>query len=252
MVHRKKRGYSIAVRWWSSAAVIDLSASPRVFFSIFHPGGKNMKDEFEELIDTAFVLNGDYSIYEVMDLDRPGRHRTDGGDVYGPPDLKRIERYVAILDRIGEWREPAPSWLTETWKGSVLQRSPFWQYYGILQCGTWETVDAILAKNAAHAGSAGQKKKTEHRAARRHSTATIHCKDSLSEGENRQGCYSFFFIKRYLYCLRDTIPRIGLSWMKLRTFKAANSTALLITPGTIAELCGEPMKLESSQKDDPS
>lgn len=31
-----------------------------------------MKDEFEELIDTAFVLNGDYSIYEVMDLDRPG------------------------------------------------------------------------------------------------------------------------------------------------------------------------------------
>lgn len=125
MVHRKKRGYSIAVRWWSSAAVIDLSASPRVFFSIFHPGGKNMKDEFEELIDTALVLNGDYSIYEVMDLDRPGRHRTDGGDVYGPPDLKRIERYVAILDRIGEWREPAPSWLTETWKGSVLQRSPF-------------------------------------------------------------------------------------------------------------------------------
>ena len=124
----------------------------------------------------------------------------------------------------------------------------FWQYYGILQCGTREIVDAILAKNAAHAGSAGQKKKTEHRAARRHSTATIHCKDSLSEGENRQGCYSFFFIKRYLYCLRDTIPRIGLSWMKLRTFKAANSTALLITPGTIAELCGEPMKLESSQK----
>jgi len=49
-----------------------------------------MKDEFEELIDTAFVLNGDYSIYEVMDLDRPGRHRTDGGDVYGPPDLKGL------------------------------------------------------------------------------------------------------------------------------------------------------------------
>jgi hypothetical protein len=30
--------------------------------------------------------------------------------------------------------------------------------------------------------------------------------------------------------------------MKLRTFEAANSTALSMTPGTIAELCGEPMK----------
>jgi hypothetical protein len=36
--------------------------------------------------------------------------------------------------------------------------------------------------------------------------------------------------------------------MKLQTFKAANSTALSMTPGTMAELCGEPMKLGSSQK----
>ena len=30
-----------------------------------------MKDQLEELIDAAHDLYGDYSIYEVMDLDRP-------------------------------------------------------------------------------------------------------------------------------------------------------------------------------------
>lgn len=91
--------------------MIDLSVSPRVFFSIFHPGGKDRKDEFEELIDTVLVLYGDYSIYEVMDLDRPAAIarmvEMYGGQAY----LERIERFFAVLDRIRAWREPTPLYL---------------------------------------------------------------------------------------------------------------------------------------------
>ncbi|MGW8158705.1 MAG: hypothetical protein ACWGKN_09360 [Desulfoprunum sp.] len=65
-----------------------------------------MKDELEELIDAAHDLYGDYSIYEVMDLDRlTAIDRMV--EMYGPVDIGKVERYLAVLDRIRGWREPA-------------------------------------------------------------------------------------------------------------------------------------------------
>ncbi|MBB5349296.1 hypothetical protein JWG42_03160 [Desulfoprunum benzoelyticum] len=49
--------------------VIDPSES-LVSFSI-PSKWEDLKEEFEELIDAAHDLYGDYSIYEVTDLDRP-------------------------------------------------------------------------------------------------------------------------------------------------------------------------------------
>ena len=66
-----------------------------------------MKDQLEELIDAAHDLYGDYSIYEVMDLDRSAAIERMV-EMYGPADLERIERYFAVLDRIRAWRELPP------------------------------------------------------------------------------------------------------------------------------------------------
>ena len=71
----------------------------------FH-SGEDMKEELEELINAAHDLYGDYSIYEVMDLDRPAAIERMV-EMYGPVDLEKVERYLAVLDRIREWREPA-------------------------------------------------------------------------------------------------------------------------------------------------
>ncbi|MGW8158436.1 MAG: hypothetical protein ACWGKN_07930 [Desulfoprunum sp.] len=65
-----------------------------------------MKEELEELIDAVHDLYGDYSIYEVMDLDRPAAIAIMV-EMYNPPDGERIERYFAVLDWIRAWREPA-------------------------------------------------------------------------------------------------------------------------------------------------
>jgi len=68
-----------------------------------------MKDELEELVDAAHDLFGDYSIYEVMDLDRPAAIGRMVEMYGGSVDLGKMERYFAILDRIREWREPVLS-----------------------------------------------------------------------------------------------------------------------------------------------
>ncbi|MBB5347202.1 hypothetical protein JWG42_09955 [Desulfoprunum benzoelyticum] len=67
-----------------------------------------MKDELEELIDVAHDLFGDYSIYEVMDLEDRASAIERMVEVYGGSvDLGKMERYFSILDQIREWREPA-------------------------------------------------------------------------------------------------------------------------------------------------
>jgi len=67
-----------------------------------------MQDQLEELIDAAHDLYGDYSIYEVMDLDRPAAIERMV-EMYGPPDWEKIQRYFSILDRIRAWRGPTPT-----------------------------------------------------------------------------------------------------------------------------------------------
>jgi hypothetical protein len=57
-------------------------------------------------LDAAHELYGDYTIDEVMNLDRPAAI-TRMVEMYGGAvDLGKMERYFAILDRIREWREP--------------------------------------------------------------------------------------------------------------------------------------------------
>ncbi|MBB5349196.1 hypothetical protein JWG42_10450 [Desulfoprunum benzoelyticum] len=65
-----------------------------------------MPDQLEDLIFAAHDLYGDYSIYEVIDLDKPAAIERMV-EMYGSPDLERIEKYFSILDRIRAWREPA-------------------------------------------------------------------------------------------------------------------------------------------------
>ncbi|MGB5230576.1 MAG: hypothetical protein WBN83_03535 [Desulfoprunum sp.] len=57
-----------------------------------------MMDELEELIDAAHELYGDYSIYEVMDLEDPAAAIERKFETYNPPDGERIERYFSVLD----------------------------------------------------------------------------------------------------------------------------------------------------------
>ena len=66
-----------------------------------------MKDQLEELIDAAHDLYGEYSIYEVMDLEDRAAAITRMVEMYGPVDLGKMEMYFDILDRIREWREPS-------------------------------------------------------------------------------------------------------------------------------------------------
>ena len=56
-----------------------------------------MKDELEDLVNAAHDLYGDYSIYEVMDLDRPAAIERMV-EMYGQVDLEKVERYLAVLD----------------------------------------------------------------------------------------------------------------------------------------------------------
>ena len=70
-------------------------------------GGKDVKDELEELIDAAHDLFGDYSIYEVMDLDKPVAIERMVEMYGGSVDLRKMEKYFAVLDRIRAWREPS-------------------------------------------------------------------------------------------------------------------------------------------------
>ena len=66
-----------------------------------------MKDQLEELIDAAHDLYDDYSIYEVMDLDRPAAIERMVEMYGGSVDLGKMGKYFAILDLIREWREPS-------------------------------------------------------------------------------------------------------------------------------------------------
>ena len=66
-----------------------------------------MKDQLEELIDAAHDLYGDYSIYEVMDLEDRTAAIERMVEMYGPVDLGKMEKYFAILAQIREWREPS-------------------------------------------------------------------------------------------------------------------------------------------------
>lgn len=64
-------------------------------------------DETERLIRAAHDLYGDYSIYEVMDLEDPAAAIERMVEMYdGSVDLGKMERYFAVLDWIREWREP--------------------------------------------------------------------------------------------------------------------------------------------------
>ena len=57
------------------------------------------------MIDAAHDLYGDYSIYEVMDLDRPAAIAKMMEMYGGSVDLGKMEKYFTIIDRIREWRE---------------------------------------------------------------------------------------------------------------------------------------------------
>ena len=50
-------------------------------------------------------LSGDYSIYEVRDLDRFAVIERMVEMYGGSVDLGKMERYSAVLDQIREWRE---------------------------------------------------------------------------------------------------------------------------------------------------
>ena len=57
-------------------------------------------DDDEKLINEAHDLFGDYSIFEVIDLDRSEAIETMK-ELYGSNvDLERVERYLDMLERL--------------------------------------------------------------------------------------------------------------------------------------------------------
>ena len=75
----------------------------------FHLGESSIKDRHEELINAAHDLYGDYSIFEVMDLEDRASVIERMVEMYGPPDMEKMEQCFAVFDQIREWREPEPS-----------------------------------------------------------------------------------------------------------------------------------------------
>ena len=57
-------------------------------------------DDDEKLINEAHDLFGDYSIFEVFDLERPAAIETmkemHGSDV----DIEKVERYLDVLEKL--------------------------------------------------------------------------------------------------------------------------------------------------------
>jgi hypothetical protein len=64
-----------------------------------------MPDPYEELVKKAHTLFNRTSIFDVMDVDRATAFLRLI-DEYGPPDIKRIEQYLSILDRMRKIEDP--------------------------------------------------------------------------------------------------------------------------------------------------
>jgi hypothetical protein len=57
------------------------------------------EDLIDTLIDTAHQLFNDYSIYEVMDLDREAA-RLKMVELYGPGNDEAVEKYLNVVDTL--------------------------------------------------------------------------------------------------------------------------------------------------------
>lgn len=61
-------------------------------------------DDAERLVHAAYDLFNDYSIFEVIDLDRPAAVERMK-ELYGPlVDLGKVDRYLDLLTRMKGWR----------------------------------------------------------------------------------------------------------------------------------------------------
>ena len=60
-------------------------------------------DDDEKLVNEAHDLFGDYSIFEVIDLDRPAAIEMMK-ELYGNGvDLEKVERYLDVLEQLRKW-----------------------------------------------------------------------------------------------------------------------------------------------------
>ena len=60
-------------------------------------------DDDEKLINEAHDFFGDYSIFEVIDLDRPAAIDMMK-ELYGSGvDLEKVERYLDVLEKLRRW-----------------------------------------------------------------------------------------------------------------------------------------------------
>ena len=77
-----------------------------------------MGNYLEDLIRQAHSLYPETSIFEVTDADRNAV--VDWMiEIYGPPDLKKLERYFLILDQIREFQNPPGS--VQSWTEQLLR-----------------------------------------------------------------------------------------------------------------------------------
>ena len=63
-----------------------------------------MKDQLEELIDAAYDLFNDFSIFQVIDLDRPAAVERMKKMYGSRVDLGKVDRYLDLLDQVKGWR----------------------------------------------------------------------------------------------------------------------------------------------------
>lgn len=60
-------------------------------------------DDLEKLVNDAHDLFGDYSIFEVIDLNRPVANELMK-EIYGPGvDQARVKRYFDVLGKLRTW-----------------------------------------------------------------------------------------------------------------------------------------------------
>lgn len=76
-------------------------------YSLLHNSRNDNMDDIENLVYTAHDLYNEFSIFEVIDSDRKDAINKII-EHYGPQDLKKIEKYLTIINKIKVWEESNP------------------------------------------------------------------------------------------------------------------------------------------------